>query len=70
MGLLRDAAGGVEDWFSQPKDYQEAGYDNYGDYWWSIIPDENEYDTPEEYDAAYATWQSKKPLSGSWLGGY
>jgi hypothetical protein len=70
MGMLRNAAGAVEDWFNQEEDYEKAGYDNYGDYWWSIKPNKNEFDSTEEYEGAYSTWQSKKPLSGSWLGGY
>lgn len=70
MGMLVDAASAVEDWFNQPKDYEEAGYDNYGDYWWSIKPRKFEYDNDDEYESDYSKWHSKKPLSGSWLGGY
>jgi hypothetical protein len=58
------------EWFNQPKEYEAAGFDNYGDYWWDIKPEKFEYDTEEEYEQAHSIWQSKKPLSGSWFGGY
>jgi hypothetical protein len=74
--MLMDAAGAIEGWFSQEEDHEKAGYDNYGDYWWSIKPDRNQFDPEvdeyddESYEAAHKDWMSKKPKSGSWLGGY
>ena len=70
MGLLVEAAQGVENWFSQEEEYERMGFDNYAEYWQYLKPEREEYQSQEEYEKDYDEWFAKKPLSGSWFGGY